>query len=60
MTGQRAHFTHFDAAGQARMVDVAGSIDAGPAGLHFVRAMACYVLDEYRAGRTPSAASTAS
>jgi cyclic pyranopterin phosphate synthase len=24
MTGQRAHFTHFDAAGQARMVDVAG------------------------------------
>jgi cyclic pyranopterin monophosphate synthase len=24
MTGQRAHFTHFDAGGQARMVDVAG------------------------------------
>jgi len=24
MAGQRAHFTHFDAAGQARMVDVAG------------------------------------
>jgi cyclic pyranopterin phosphate synthase len=24
MTGQRAHFTHFDAAGQARMVDVGG------------------------------------
>jgi cyclic pyranopterin phosphate synthase len=24
MTGQRAHFTHFDTAGQARMVDVAG------------------------------------
>jgi cyclic pyranopterin monophosphate synthase len=23
MTGERAHFTHFDAAGQARMVDVA-------------------------------------
>ena len=24
MAGERAHFTHFDAAGQARMVDVAG------------------------------------
>ncbi len=34
---------------EARMVELCGSIEQGPAGLHYVRAVAFYALNDYRA-----------
>ena len=36
-------------AAEARMVELAGSIEAGPAGLHFVRAVAFYAVEDVQA-----------
>ena len=35
---------------EARMVECGGHIEAGPAGLHFVRAVAFYAEGNYRGG----------
>jgi diguanylate cyclase (GGDEF)-like protein len=40
---------------EARMVELAGSVEAGPAGLHFVRAIALWATGEYREGLAASA-----
>jgi diguanylate cyclase (GGDEF)-like protein len=36
-------------AAEARMVELGGSIEAGPAGLHFVRAVALFAVGDFRA-----------
>src|SRR2546421_13086336 len=41
-------------AAEARMVELAGSIEAGPAGLHFVRAVAFYAAEDHRAALAAS------
>ena len=32
---------------EARMAEIGGSVEAGPAGLHFVRAVAFYAVNDY-------------
>jgi len=34
---------------EARMAEIGGSVEAGPAGLHFVRAVAFFAVNDYRA-----------
>jgi len=41
-------------AAEARMVELGGSVEAGPAGLHWVRAIAFRVVRDYRAGLAAS------
>jgi len=42
-------------AAETRMVELGGSIEAGPAGLHFVRAVAYFAVNDYRAALAASA-----
>jgi diguanylate cyclase (GGDEF)-like protein len=39
---------------EARMAEIGGSVEAGPAGLHFVRAVAFYAVNDYRAALAAS------
>jgi diguanylate cyclase (GGDEF)-like protein len=41
-------------AAELRMIELGGSVDAGPAGLHFVRAVAFYAVNNYRAALAAS------
>src|SRR5437763_16966953 len=41
-------------AAEASMVELGGSIEAGPAGLHFVRAVAFFAINDYHAALAAS------
>jgi len=51
---QEGHASEVLRAAETRMVEVAGSVEAGPAGLHFVRAVALIMLPDIRASLAAS------